>query len=35
MSIPTVVFLKNGVEVERKVGVMPPQSFTAVLDQYL
>ena len=35
MSIPTVVFLKNGVDVERKVGVMPPQSFTAVLDQYL
>ena len=35
MSIPTVVFLKNGVEVERKVGVMPPQSFTAVLYQYL
>ena len=35
MSIPTVVFLKNGKEVDRKVGVMPPAAFTAVLDQYL
>ena len=25
MSIPTVVFLKNGVEFDRKVGVMPPE----------
>lgn len=24
MSIPTVVFLKNGKEIERKVGVLPP-----------
>ena len=35
MSIPTVVFLKNGREVDRKVGVMPPAAFAAVLDQYL
>ena len=35
MSIPTVVFLKNGKEVDRKVGVMPPQAFTDVLDRYL
>lgn len=35
MSIPTLVFLKNGQEVERKVGVMPPEAFTAVLDQQL
>ena len=35
MSIPTVVFLKNGKEVDRKVGVMPPAAFSAVLDQYL
>ena len=32
MSIPTVVFLKDGVEIDRKVGVMPADSFTAVLD---
>ena len=35
MNIPTVVFLKNGKEVDRKVGVMPPQAFTDVLDRYL
>lgn len=35
MSIPTLVFLKNGQEVERKVGVMPPEAFAAVLDQQL
>lgn len=35
MSIPTVVFLQNGKEVDRKVGVMPPEAFSAVLDQYL
>jgi len=32
MSIPTVVFLKNGREFDRKVGVMPAGAFTAVLD---
>ena len=35
MSIPTVVFLKNGQEFDRKVGVMPPQAFTGVLDANL
>ena len=35
MSIPTVVFLKNGREFERKVGVMPPSAFTEVLDKNL
>ena len=35
MSIPTVVFLKNGKEVERKVGVMPQQVFTDILDKNL
>jgi thioredoxin 1 len=35
MSIPTVVFLKNGREFDRKVGVMPPQAFTDVLDKNL
>ncbi len=32
MSIPTVVFLKNGREFERKVGVMPADAFTEILD---
>ena len=35
MSIPTMVFLKNGEEFDRKVGVMPPQVFTDVLDKNL
>ena len=35
MSIPTVVFLKDGVEIDRKVGVMPADSFSAVLDANL
>ena len=35
MNIPTVVFLQNGREVDRKVGVMPPQVFTGVLDANL
>ena len=35
MSIPTVVFLKNGREFDRKVGVMPAKAFTDVLDKNL
>ncbi len=35
MSIPTVVFLKNGREFDRKVGLMPANAFTAVLDSNL
>ena len=35
MSIPTVVFLKNGREFDRKVGVMPPEAFTSVLNSNL
>ena len=35
MSIPTVVFLKNGREFDRKVGVMPAKAFTDVLDKHL
>ena len=35
MSIPTGVFLKNGREVDRKVGLMPAGAFTAVLDSNL
>jgi len=35
MSIPTIVFLKNGVEFDRKIGVMPPAVFTDILDKNL
>ena len=35
MSIPTVLFFKDGREVERKVGVMSGDSYKAVLDRYL
>ena len=35
MSIPTVVFLKDGKEIDRKVGVMPEAAYTAVLDANL
>ena len=30
MSIPPVVFLKNGLEFDRKVGVMPPAACSVV-----
>ena len=35
MSIPTVVFLKDGKEFDRKVGAMPPAAYTQVLDASL
>lgn len=35
MSIPTVIFFKDGKEIERKVGVMPQSAYSAVLDSYL
>ena len=35
MSIPTVIFFKDGKEVERKVGVMPAQAYTQMLDAAL
>ena len=35
MSIPTVVFLKNGREFDRKVGLLPPVAFTQVLEANL
>lgn len=35
MSIPTVVFLKNGVEVDRKIGLMSPSVYREILDKYL
>ena len=35
MSIPTVVFLKQGREFDRKVGAYPPPVYTEVLDKAL
>lgn len=35
MSIPTVIFFKNGKEITRKVGVMPDKEFAAILDANL
>ena len=35
MSIPCVIFFKNGKEIDRKVGLMPAQAYTAVLDANL
>lgn len=35
MSIPTVIFFKNGEEVARKVGVLPAAQFAEVLENYL
>ena len=32
MSIPTVIFFKDGKEIDRKVGVMPAGAYTQVLD---
>ena len=35
MSIPTVVFLKNGREFDRKVGLMPAEAYIEVLAKNL
>ena len=35
MSIPTVIILKDGVEVDRKVGLMPTDTYTNALDNLL
>lgn len=32
MSIPTVIFFRDGEELDRKVGVMPAESYAAMLD---
>ena len=32
MSIPTVIFFKEGKELDRKVGVVPAEAYTAILD---
>jgi thioredoxin 1 len=35
MSIPTVIVLKDGVEVDRKVGVMPKSAYEEALNAAL
>lgn len=35
MSIPTVIFLKNGEEFDRKVGAMPAEVYADALDEAL
>jgi len=35
MSIPTVIFFKDGKEIDRKVGAMPAGAFAQVLDKNL
>lgn len=35
MSIPTVIILKDGTEVDRKVGLLPMDAYTQVLDAHL
>jgi thioredoxin 1 len=35
MSIPTVVFLKNGREFHREIGLMPAEAYTKILDENL
>ena len=32
MSIPTVLFFKDGKEIDKKIGVMPPQEFVKVIE---
>lgn len=32
MSIPTVIFFRDGVEFERRVGLMPEAAYAQVLD---
>ena len=34
-GIPTVIFFKDGREIERLVGVMPPDAFIRVLEDHL
>lgn len=35
MSVPTVIFFRDGKEIERKVGAMPPAAYSTVLDANL
>jgi thioredoxin 1 len=34
-SIPTVIFFKDGKEIDRKIGVMPPDTFIQALENNL
>ena len=34
-SIPTLIFFKNGVEIDRKVGVLPESAIKKILDSNL
>ena len=35
MSIPTVIFFRDGKEIDKKIGVMPPQEFTKAVEANL
>lgn len=35
MSIPTVMFFKDGELIDKKIGVMPPQEFVKVIEANL
>lgn len=33
MNIPTVIFFKDGKEIAREVGALPPEAFARILDE--
>ena len=35
MSIPTVIFFKDGKEVDRKIGLQPAAAFTAAIESIM
>ena len=35
MNIPTVIFFKDGKEIAREVGALPPEAFARILDEPL
>jgi thioredoxin 1 len=35
MSIPTLIFFKNGQEIARKVGLTPKEELSRMIDSYL
>lgn len=35
MSVPTVIFFRDGEEIDRKVGVMPAEVYSDALDELL
>ena len=35
MSIPTVIFFKDGEEIDKKIGVMPPEAFIETIEANL